>query len=155
MSYFYLDTSAVIKRYMPETGTNWIVNLVNPSVNHILFLAEITLAETSAAIAARHRSPGGISLQERDAAIDLFLRHCDGEYLLVPVSRIILDRAVLLTRSHRLRGYDAVQLATALSTSDVLAASNRPGMIFMTADHDLIQAAQAEGMATDDPNQHA
>jgi hypothetical protein len=154
MRYCYLDTSAIVKRYVPETGTTWIMNLVDLSADSTIFLAEITLAETAAAIAARHRASGGITIQERDTAIDLFLHHCDTEYQLVPIARTILNRAVLLTQSYRLRGYDAVQLATALSASDIIVASGRTGIIFVTADDDLIIAAQAEGMATDNPNQH-
>lgn len=154
MSYFYLDTSAVVKRYVPEVGTNWIMNLVNQSANQTIFLAEITLAETAAAIAAKHRTPGGITLQERDAAVDLFLRHYHSEYQLIPVVRVMLDRSIWLTQSYNLRGYDAVQLAIALSTRDVFADNGRTGMVFVTADHDLIRAAQNEGMIVDNPNEH-
>ncbi len=155
MSHFYLDTSAVVKRYVPETGTNWIMNLLAPSANHTIFLAEITLAETAAAIAAKHRVPGGLTLQERDAAVDLFLCHCHNQYQLIPVMRAMLDRSIWLTQSYNLRGYDAVQLAIALSTRDILAGNGRTGMVFVTADHDLVQAAQNEGMIVDNPNKHA
>jgi len=48
MSIFYFDTSAIVKRYVMETGTNWIMALTNPVHNNLSIIAEITLAETEA-----------------------------------------------------------------------------------------------------------
>jgi len=154
MSVFYFDTSAIVKRYFVETGTDWIMDLTNPLRNHLSVIAEITLAETAATIAAKHRAVAGITRQERDEAIQLFLRHCNTEYHLIPTHRIIIERAVLLTQNHRLRGYDAVQLATALITNEKLTIGRLPPLIFVTADNDLIGAAQSEGLSTDNPNLH-
>lgn len=39
-----------------------------------------------------------------------------------------------LTQTHRLRGYDAVQLATALAANDSLAEAALPNPAFVTAD---------------------
>jgi predicted nucleic acid-binding protein len=69
VSHFYLDASAVVKRYSPETGTAWVKALTDPIARHTIVLGEITLAEVAAAIAAKHRAPGGITLDERDNAI--------------------------------------------------------------------------------------
>lgn len=63
-------------------------------------------------------------------------------------------RAVALTRQHRLRGYDAVHLAGALFLRDALLGQNLSTPIVLTADRDLLAAAQAEGLLTDDPNEH-
>jgi len=134
LSYFFLDTSAIVKRY--------------------IVVAEITLVETAAAIAARHRAPGGSSLEERDEALALFLNHYVNEYEVTATERPILDRAVALTQTHRLRGYDAVQLATALAANDSLAEDELPNLTFVAADEDLVAAAQTEGLDADDPNRH-
>ena len=111
MSHFYLDASAIVKRYSPETGSAWIRSLIDPLSGHTLVLSEITLAEVAAALAIKHRVPGGITRRERDSALSLFLSHCQSEYELISVSRLIVDLAVRLTQDHKLRGYDAVQLA--------------------------------------------
>jgi len=115
MSHFYLDASAVVKRYSPETGSAWVKGLTDPPAGHTIVLGEITLAEVAAALAAKHRAPGGITQEERDDALAIFLSHCDTEYELIALSRFIVDRAVSLTQNHKLRAYDAVQLATAWS----------------------------------------
>ena len=58
--YYYLDSSALLKRYIREDGSEYINQIVSAPDN-ALFTAEITLAEVAAVIAAKHRAPGGIS----------------------------------------------------------------------------------------------
>lgn len=105
----------------------------------------------AAALAAKHRAPGGISREERDRALSRFLQECDEHYLLVQVDRAVVDLAVELTQGHRLRGYDAVQLATALVTNAELVAQEHPPLIFVAGDEDLLSAAEAEGLSTENP----
>ena len=51
MSSFYLDSSALAKRYLVETGTPWVLALTDPPAGHAIFLAEITWVEVAAALA--------------------------------------------------------------------------------------------------------
>lgn len=54
----------------------------------------------------------------------------------------------------RLRAYDAIQLALAIHANDLLK-ENTLSLIFVTGDKTLLQAAQSEGLATDDPHDRA
>lgn len=72
MSDFYLDSSAVAKRYLREVGTAWVRALTDPAAGNTITLSTITRAEVAAALAARHRA-GDISRRERDDAVDLLL----------------------------------------------------------------------------------
>ena len=108
MSVYFLDSSALVKRYTTETGSGWVSSLAERTRSDTIAVAEIARVEVAAAVAARHRASGGITLGERDAAISLMLRHFDKEYLLIPVTSAVIGRAVELTQRHRLRGYDAV-----------------------------------------------
>lgn len=108
----------------------------------------------AAAIAARHRAPGGISLRQRDAAVDLLAKHIKADYRLVGTTPGILDRAVRLTQTHRLRGYDSVQLATAAITHETLLNAGLMGLMFVAADSDLLSAAEREGLPSQNPLQH-
>jgi uncharacterized protein len=76
VSVFYLDTSALVKRYLPEIGSAWVETITDPSSGHTIVTAEIAQVEAAAAIAARQRAPSGITLQERDDAVDLLAVHC-------------------------------------------------------------------------------
>jgi uncharacterized protein len=120
MSSFFLDSSVLVKRYITEIGSAWVQEITHSAANHTITVVEITLVEVAAALAARHRAPKGISRQERDAAINLLALHFKEEYQLVPVSRFILDRAVILTQNYRLRGYDAVHWRQLLPSINLL-----------------------------------
>lgn len=154
MTLYYVDSSALVKRYLREIGTDWIMTLAAPAAGHTIFVAELTRVEAAAAIAARHRAPDGITISERDNAVNLLLQHCDSEYRIISLTSSIVSRAVTLTQNYRLRGYDAVQLASALAAAAQMVAVGLNAPSFIAADRDLRAAAQAEGLATDDPNDH-
>jgi len=149
VSTLFFDTSALVKRYFTETGSAWVATQTNPGSNNVIIVSEITRVEAAAAIAARHRASGGITRSERDRLFRLLALHQTNEYRTVPISSAVADHAMNLTQVYRLRGYDAVQLAAALTASAVL-----PGLVFVAADDDLLAAARAEGLATENPNQH-
>ena len=69
-------------------------------------------------------------------------------------SDVVFEQAVRLTQLYRLRGYDAVQLSTALDTNTVITAAELPALTFVAADNDLLDAAEAEGLAIENPNLH-
>jgi hypothetical protein len=47
-----------------------------------------------------------------------------------------------------------MQLATALTVEAVLAATGQTGLMFVATDQDLVAAANAEGLSSDDPHLH-
>ncbi len=154
MSDYYLDASALVKRYVDEIGSTWVRQITGPRTGDAVLLAEISLAEVAAALAAKQRMPGGITMEQRERALSLFLQDCDTRFLLLPIDRTVLDRAVELTQNHRLRGYDAVQLASALVAADVLRASALPPPIFVASDGNLLTAAAAEHLPIENPLNH-
>lgn len=154
MSQFFVDSSALVKRYVTEVGTLWMQQLSNPVAGHTIILATITRVEVAAALASRHRTYAGLTLAERDGAVALLEQHCATEYVLIPIDTPVLDRALALTQRHRLRGYDAVQLATSLSIDEVYRRADMPPLTLLSADHDMLNAALAEGLAVDNPNMH-
>jgi predicted nucleic acid-binding protein len=151
---YYLDASALVKRYADEPGSTWIRQISDPPTQNTILLAEITLAEVAAALSAKHRAPRGITQQQRDRTLSRFLQDCDEHFLLLPVDRLAIDRAVEVTQNHRLRGYDAVQLATALVASETLKSQNLSSPVFVAADENLLTAARTEGLPADNPLDH-
>ena len=90
MSNYFLDSSALIKRYLSEKGSKYVMKLTASSRQQTVLVAEITQVEVAAALAARYRAPKGISLTERDGAVNLSARHFRYEYQLVGLSQTIL-----------------------------------------------------------------
>lgn len=155
MSNYFLDSSALVKRYLTEAGSSWIHEITSLNTGNTVTIAEITLVEVAAALAARCRAPKGITRQERDAAVNLLAKHFETEYQLVPINRIVLDYAVFLTQNdHKLRGYDAVQLSTALAANQSFLQAGLSSLTFVAADRDLLVAAQKEGLTAESPDNH-
>lgn len=154
MTTYFLDSSAIVKRYLPESGTPWIRRLCDPAAGDAIILGAITAVEVAAALAARHRAAGGNAGTAHDDALALFLRHYGDEYAIIDLDHAILAQAITLPQRHRLRGYDAVQLATALAADRALRAAGVAPPIFIAADRDLLAAARGEGLAVDDPQLH-
>ena len=83
-----------------------------------------------------------------------FVQDCTEHFVLLPVDRLVIDRAVELTQRHRLRGYDAVQLATALVATETMQPQSVPAPIFVAADRDLLTAAVVEHLSAENPLSH-
>ena len=143
---YFLDTSAIVKRYIREAGSNWFNVQSDFADESPIFICEITLAETAAALAAKQRASDGITEQQRDSALDLFLKHGVDEYSLIAVNREIINQAVVLTQTHKLRGCDSIQLAAALLVNKTLTSAEFAPLTFVAADSDLLQAADVAGL---------
>ncbi len=150
---YFLDSSAIAKRYANEIGTAWIEELCVPSTERLIALAQISLVEVAAVLAAKQRG-NHISSAEYDKAFDDLTADSKEQYYLVDVDQAVIDRAVQLTRRQKLRGCDAIQLACALVLHQSLRDADLPGITFVCADDDLLAAASAEGLATENPNLH-
>ncbi|HOT92831.1 MAG TPA: type II toxin-antitoxin system VapC family toxin [Anaerolineae bacterium] len=55
MTTYYVDSSALVKRYVNETGSDWLQALCTPTAGHTLALAHIGLVELAAALAMKVR----------------------------------------------------------------------------------------------------
>lgn len=55
MALYFLDTSAIVKRYFREQGHEWIEALHNSAPGHELYIAQIALVEVVASICRKAR----------------------------------------------------------------------------------------------------
>jgi predicted nucleic acid-binding protein len=62
----------------------------------------------------------------------------------------LVDRAVVLGQDYKLRGADAVHLATALGLKDSLAGVDER-VVLITSDQELLEAAREAGLTVEDP----
>ena len=147
---FYLDSSALVKRYAVETGTEWVRALCSKP-DHVIVVALIGLVEVAAAVAGKLR---GRIIDQATGDVILTGLKADAatQYLLLDVNQYVVDEAIELTGRRRLRGYDAVHLACALRLNRALMDRRLPSLTLVAADNDLLKAAQAEGLETENPN---
>ena len=147
---WYCDSSALVKRYVREVGSSWFRQQQS---QHQILTSALALTEIAAALARRRRD-GAISTFEFHRSRAQFTRHLQaGQYILLPATLDMIDRATLLTYRLPLAAYDAVHLATA---QDYLKAGSVDAdqFCFVTADDQLQRAAHAEGLKTVNPNDY-
>lgn len=147
---YFLDSSAVVKRYVEEVGTRWIEDLCDPSGGSAVVLSQISLVEVAAAFASKYRR-GVIDEETYYQLMADFLYDAQREYLLVPLNQAIVEMAIRLARHHQLRAYDAVQLSSALIVNRLLANRELGLVVFVSADEALIEAAQDEKLLIGNP----
>ena len=152
MAFYQMDSSAIVKNYMNEVGSTWVKSLCT-SPSNIISLIRITMVEVSSAFARKHRA-GEITEHERDRSLAWFLYDCRNQYQIAEVDYQVVNIAIQLTQRYSLRGYDAVQLATAIHINRALVANHLSPLIFVSADRQLCSAAVIEGLITENPNQH-
>ncbi len=148
---YYLDASALVKRYVrDESGVEIVDDILRPSPGKRVYTVAIGETEVIAAIVRRGRAGRGIT-----AAAEEALRRCVAERGTVWRSLSITGDCVAaangLARRHFLRGYDAVHLASALAAAQFLD-THSLSLTFVSADGRLNEAAGAEGLAVLDPN---
>jgi len=157
MTHYYFDTSALVKYYVAETGTQWVKALIEKRDGdqwaNALSTSALTWAETISAFSKRHRGMG-ISSKLYTALTDRFLVDGRARYSRLPVDDATINLAVELIRRHPLRAYDAVQLATALRLDQVLQDNRLSSLTFVSADEVLCGAARAEEISAENPNDH-
>lgn len=55
MSHYFFDSSALVKRYIPEIGTTWVRSIVAPTSGNTVIIAHITSVEVVSAVMRRSR----------------------------------------------------------------------------------------------------
>jgi len=153
MAVYLFDSSAIVKRYVQESGTGWVQGLAHPRSGNLIYLARITAVEVCGAIARRRRA-GTIPPPDATASLARFRLDLAQEYLVLEITPSLLADAMRLADTHELRAYDAVQLAAALKLNGRWLAAGMSGITLVSADQDLNTAATAEGLSVEDPNLH-
>lgn len=153
MAVYFLDSSGLVKRYVFETGSQWILDLVRPSANNLIYVARITGVEVVAAL-ARKRKGNRLGVPPAVKAINRFEKHFQRRYQKINITSDLLISAMNLADKNALRGYDAVQLAAALEIEIERKSLGASPLIFVSADNELNDAAKFEGLAIENPNNY-
>lgn len=148
---YFVDSSALVKRYVQETGTAWIRGITRQRPGTVLYIARITAVEVTCAV-ARRRQGGTLTPPRASSILYRFRQHLAARYTVIEMTPPLLDDAMRMGNTHALRAYDAVQLAVALEIDRSHRAGGRNPITLVSADRDLNAATTAEGLAVDDPN---
>lgn len=139
----YLDSSALIKRFVAEAGSEIVRGLFVEGAR--IATSRIAYAEVHAALARRRRD-GSLTREGYSGASGQFDRDWPA-YVQIELRDDVLLLVRRLVRRHPLRGFDAIHLASALYLRDGV--SEEPTLF--ASDERLLAAARAERLRTLNP----
>ena len=148
-----MDSSCLVKRYVNEIGSGWVLSITDPAAGNEIYTVRITGVEVVSAVSRRKRD-GTIIPADATMVIATLKNDLLNEYQIIEVTEQLVNRALTLAEAYGLRGFDAVQLAAACEVQALCVASGIPSLSFLSADRVLNAAAIAEGLSVDDPNDH-
>ena len=153
MECFFVDTSALVKKYVSELGSPWMQSVSCPTTTSHICIARITIVELIAGVSRRSRG-GTLTQGDAQVAISNFRRHIPSHYKILEISETLLVDAADLAQKHGLKGYDAVQLSAMMQLNSLVSLGLYSKLTLISADTELNAAATAEGLLVDNPNLH-
>ena len=153
MAVYYLDSSAVVKAYASEPGSQWVQNLGDLIAGHLLHTSQITGPEVIAALFRKVRM-NSIRQAVAVRTAHNFRQTWEQRYQVVAITPLVIEHAMLLAEQHTLRGYEAVHLAAALHINGYYQQEGLPPLTFVSADLAQLAVAAALGLPSDNPDQH-
>lgn len=139
----YLDTSALVKKYVIEEGTGEVRALLKKE--NTVITSKLTYAEVCASFARKLRE-GNMGKEAYNKAWESFLNDWE-VFTLVEIREEIFPLIHKLTQTHPLRGADAVHLSSALWVGEEIGDPLR----FVASDGLLLRAAAKEGLEVMNP----
>ncbi len=150
---YYFDTSALIKRYITETGSGWVRQFFPSPHDHLFITCRLTIPEMYSAFARRRRE-GAVSQENYTTNIRAFDHDSMTIYRFIELTADVTRLSRRLLEQYPLRANDAVQLASALIANRSLVDAGLPPLLFLCADKRLLDIAIAEALTGDNPNDH-
>jgi len=133
----YFDSSALVKRYVAESGSATVRGFV---MRHRVISSTLAPLEITSAVRRRHLEQHISSAQFADILAALRLDHLYWE--LTEADRHVLQRAEELLRSANVRTLDALHVCSAAAAGATLGEA----LPFITADRRQREAAVAAGL---------
>lgn len=145
-----MDSSAVVRRYFDEAGSDWVRAVTDPDSGQVIYVATPTIVEVIGAISRAEKRQRRLSSVDADLLIRDFRYDWEHQYRVVRLTPEVIAQAVTVGRGHALRGYDAIQLASALALQ--LELGSEITLQFASGDKELNEAADREGLTVIDLN---
>jgi len=143
MKRYFLDTSALVKIYHREDGTDYCLELY-ANHSHII-ISELARVELHSAIYRKQREKQ-LNAKALNAVLKIFNQDCEGRYEVLQIASLVYDDACSLLSKYAslygLRTLDSLQLATFLNYCE------KDQDCFVCADKKLSTVVESEGIQT-------
>ena len=87
-------------------------------------------------------------------AVAAFFADVRGRLNVIHPTTVVIDDAVELLQRYPLMAYDAVQVASAIHCDQVVRSVSAYRVVFVAADRPVLNAAAAEGLLVENPEDH-
>lgn len=147
MASYYLETSALVKLYVREPGTDRMLELAKRAAGNRLIILSLAQVEFRSAVRRREKT-GEIPARVAVQLAETFHRHVGTRFMTQPLTTFVIDLASEFADRYALRAFDAVQLA---AYTELKHASKADVPVFVCADRALLAAAEQEDIVVLDP----
>ena len=143
MKRYFLDTSALVKIYHREDGSDYCLELYANRSD--IIISELARVELHSAVYRKQREKQ-LNIKALNAVVKMFRQDCDEKYEVLQIASLVYDEACsLLSRYSNLYGLrtlDSLQLATFLNYCE------KDRDCFVCADKKLTAVVECEGIQT-------
>jgi predicted nucleic acid-binding protein len=146
VSCYFLDSTAFVKLFVQEAGTDAIIRLMEATEDNRKLISAGTPLEVYAALRRRERV-GGIAHEDGEAARNI-LRVEAARMVQQPLNPAVLEAARQLLDRTSLRWPDTLQLGSAAVARDMFQGTE---VIFVSSSPQMLEAARSEGFHALDP----
>jgi predicted nucleic acid-binding protein len=163
MAAYYFDTSALVKYYIPEDGSHWVIETIDAAGDsrHHIIVATVAFAEMCAtfgrlirdSIIRQETSAGILAIAQQHFQSGFFQRQAITWPLVIRAGQ--LASSSFVQAGYALRGYDAIQLAAALTANQHLIQHGQPQLLFVSADKRLLIIAASCGLQAINPSEQS
>ena len=143
MSNLFFDTSALVKRYHDEPGTETVDALIEGGDG--IVISSLAIVETASAFRRKYNR-GHVEKESMEQLLAAFFQEALEDFQIIPMEESIVQFSFDLVLDDDLRTLDSLQLAAALSIG-----ADGENVTFVSADMELISIAESRGLAALNP----
>lgn len=142
MKFYFLDTSALVKRYHSEKGTDKIDKIFSED-DRAIVISSLSITEMVSAL-NRKKEDKIILKEDLEIALSKFFHDAIKDFLVIELDGEHIKDSIMLVLKRNIRTLDSLQLAVALSLKELK-------VTFVCADKKLVAVAEKEGLQTINP----
>jgi predicted nucleic acid-binding protein len=150
MFIFYFDTSAIVKIYHKELGSD-VVDRILESKEHGFAISFWTVLEFMVAFSAK-RKRKGLSEEALRVTISRFLKDILDKFTVRSVNDELVASAISIANKHALPSADCLQLTGALELKKILSETTQK-IVLIASDEEMNKVARKEGLEVLNPEE--
>jgi len=144
MEVLFFDTSALVKRYHEEKGTDQVDDLIEGE--DTVVISSLSVIETVSAFRRKYNM-SDLTEEQMNDLLSEFFREALEDFIIVPMEESVMQFSFDLVIEDNLRTLDSLQLSAALSLNP----REDSDVVFISADEELVSIAEKRDLDAINP----